>query len=134
MDGDGGAIGDAHDGRGGVKRLKLEEALLPPVVALLIAILALTPPLIFAFVAFVDLPVALVLLAAALVPCGAPPAAADHDAPCLETEVPGSERLADTHTSARGGGHPRVGAGGRGGRACGGSTSNERDVLRGSRR
>lgn len=38
------------------------------------------------------------LLAAALVPCGAPPAAADHDAPCLETEVPGSERLADTHT------------------------------------
>ncbi len=38
------------------------------------------------------------LLAASVVPLGAPPAAADHDAPCLESEVPGSERLADTHT------------------------------------
>ena len=37
------------------------------------------------------------LLAASVVPLGAAPAAADHDAPCLETEVPGSERLADTH-------------------------------------
>ena len=37
------------------------------------------------------------LLAASVVPLGAAPAAADHDAPCLESEVPGSERLADTH-------------------------------------
>ena len=37
------------------------------------------------------------LLAASVVPLGAAPAAADHDAPCLVTEVPGSERLADTH-------------------------------------
>jgi len=37
------------------------------------------------------------LLAASIVPLGASPAAADHDAPCLESEVPGSERLADTH-------------------------------------
>ena len=37
------------------------------------------------------------LLAASIVPLGAAPAAADHDAPCLESEVPGSERLADTH-------------------------------------
>jgi membrane-anchored mycosin MYCP len=37
------------------------------------------------------------LLAASVVPLGAQPAAADHDAPCLESEVPGSERLADTH-------------------------------------
>jgi membrane-anchored mycosin MYCP len=37
------------------------------------------------------------LLAASLVPLGAAPASADHDAPCLESEVPGSERLADTH-------------------------------------
>ena len=38
------------------------------------------------------------LLAASVVPLGAPPAAADHSAPCLESEVPDSERLADTHT------------------------------------
>jgi membrane-anchored mycosin MYCP len=37
------------------------------------------------------------LLAASVVPLGAAPAAADHDAPCLESEVPGSEQLADTH-------------------------------------
>jgi membrane-anchored mycosin MYCP len=37
------------------------------------------------------------LLAAAAVPLGAAPAAADHDAPCLVTELPDSERLADTH-------------------------------------
>ncbi|WP_416955132.1 S8 family serine peptidase [Nocardioides sp. T5] len=37
------------------------------------------------------------LLAASVVPLGASPAAADHDAPCLESEGPGSERLADTH-------------------------------------
>jgi membrane-anchored mycosin MYCP len=37
------------------------------------------------------------LLAASIVPLGAAPAAADHDAPCLESEVPGSEPLADTH-------------------------------------
>jgi NAD(P)-dependent dehydrogenase (short-subunit alcohol dehydrogenase family) len=37
------------------------------------------------------------LLAASVVPLGAAPAAADHDAPCLESEVPDSERLADTH-------------------------------------
>src|SRR5713101_3594550 len=37
-----------------------------------LAVAALTPPLIFAFVAFVDLPVALVLLAAALVTLVAP--------------------------------------------------------------
>ena len=37
------------------------------------------------------------LLAASVVPVAAGPAAADHDAPCLVTEVPGSERLADTH-------------------------------------
>ena len=38
------------------------------------------------------------LLAASVVPLGAAPAAADHDAPCLPGEVPESERLADTHT------------------------------------
>lgn len=38
------------------------------------------------------------LLAASVVPLGAAPAAADHAAPCVESEVPGSERLADTHT------------------------------------
>lgn len=37
------------------------------------------------------------VLAAAVVPVWAGPAAADHDAPCLVGEVPGSERLADTH-------------------------------------
>jgi membrane-anchored mycosin MYCP len=37
------------------------------------------------------------LLAASVVPLGAAPAAADHDAPCSVSEVPGSERLADTH-------------------------------------
>ena len=37
------------------------------------------------------------LLAASVVPLGAAPAAADHDAPCLVSEVPDSERLADTH-------------------------------------
>lgn len=37
------------------------------------------------------------LLAAAVVPVWAGPAAADHDAPCSVGEVPGSERLADTH-------------------------------------
>jgi membrane-anchored mycosin MYCP len=37
------------------------------------------------------------VLAAALVPVWAGPAAADHDAPCLVSEVPGSEPLADTH-------------------------------------
>ena len=38
------------------------------------------------------------LLAAAAVPVWAGPASADHDAPCSVGEVPGSERLADTHT------------------------------------
>ncbi|KQV63306.1 hypothetical protein ASC64_17025 [Nocardioides sp. Root122] len=37
------------------------------------------------------------LLASAVVPLWATPAAADHDAPCLVSEVPGSEQLADTH-------------------------------------
>jgi membrane-anchored mycosin MYCP len=37
-------------------------------------------------------------LAASVVPVWAGPAAADHPAPCLPGEVPGSERLADTHT------------------------------------
>jgi len=37
------------------------------------------------------------LLAAAVVPLGAAPAAADHDAPCSVAELPDSERLADTH-------------------------------------
>ncbi|MBC2932389.1 S8 family serine peptidase [Nocardioides sp. zg-1228] len=37
------------------------------------------------------------LLAAAVVPLGATPAAADHDAPCSVAELPQSERLADTH-------------------------------------
>lgn len=37
------------------------------------------------------------LLAAAVVPVWAGPAAADHAAPCSVGEVPGSERLADTH-------------------------------------
>ncbi|WP_374454357.1 S8 family serine peptidase [Nocardioides sp.] len=37
------------------------------------------------------------LLAAAVVPVWAGPAAADHDAPCSVGEVPGSEQLADTH-------------------------------------
>jgi membrane-anchored mycosin MYCP len=38
------------------------------------------------------------VLAASVVPVWAGPAAADHPAPCLPGEVPGSERLADTHT------------------------------------
>lgn len=38
------------------------------------------------------------VLAAAAVPAWAGPAAADHSAPCMTSEVPGSERLADTHT------------------------------------
>ena len=38
------------------------------------------------------------VLAAAVVPVWAGPAAADHPAPCSVGEVPGSERLADTHT------------------------------------
>ncbi|GAA5113732.1 hypothetical protein GCM10023339_18480 [Alloalcanivorax gelatiniphagus] len=38
------------------------------------------------------------VLAAAVVPVWAAPARADHSAPCLVGEVPGSERLADTHT------------------------------------
>ena len=38
------------------------------------------------------------VLAASAVPVWAGPAAADHPAPCLPSEVPGSERLADTHT------------------------------------
>ncbi|PKH38428.1 membrane-anchored mycosin MYCP [Nocardioides alpinus] len=38
------------------------------------------------------------VLAAAVVPVWAGPAAADHPAPCSVSEVPGSERLADTHT------------------------------------
>lgn len=37
------------------------------------------------------------LLAASAVATWAAPAAADHPAPCLPSEVPGSERLADTH-------------------------------------
>lgn len=37
------------------------------------------------------------VVATAIVPVWAPPAVADHDAPCAESEVPGSERLADTH-------------------------------------
>ena len=38
------------------------------------------------------------VLAAAGVPVWAGPASADHPAPCLAGEVPGSEQLADTHT------------------------------------
>lgn len=38
------------------------------------------------------------LLAVAVVPVWAGPAVADHEAPCSVGEVPGSERLADTHT------------------------------------
>ena len=38
------------------------------------------------------------LLAAAVVPVWAGPAAADHQAPCSVGELPDSERLADTHT------------------------------------
>lgn len=38
------------------------------------------------------------VLATAVVPVWAGPAGADHSAPCLISEVPGSERLADTHT------------------------------------
>ncbi|NYE36094.1 membrane-anchored mycosin MYCP [Nocardioides cavernae] len=38
------------------------------------------------------------VLAAAVVPVWAGPAVADHAAPCLTSEVPGSEQLADTHT------------------------------------
>jgi membrane-anchored mycosin MYCP len=38
------------------------------------------------------------VLAASAVPVWTGPAAADHPAPCLPGEVPGSERLADTHT------------------------------------
>lgn len=38
------------------------------------------------------------LLATAVVPAWAGPAAADHPAPCSVTELPDSERLADTHT------------------------------------
>lgn len=38
------------------------------------------------------------VLAASVVPVWAGPAAADHPAPCSSGEVPGSERLADTHT------------------------------------
>ncbi|RYC05409.1 S8 family serine peptidase [Nocardioides zhouii] len=37
------------------------------------------------------------VVAAAVVPVWAAPASADHEAPCSITEVPGSERLADTH-------------------------------------
>ncbi len=37
------------------------------------------------------------VVAAAVVPVWAGPAAADHDAPCSISELPGSERLADTH-------------------------------------
>ena len=40
------------------------------------------------------------VVAAAVVPVWAGPARADHDAPCAITEVPGSERLADTHEKA----------------------------------
>ncbi len=40
---------------------------------------------------------AAVLLAAAVVAVWAGPAAADHEAPCSVGEIPGSERLADTH-------------------------------------
>ena len=36
-------------------------------------------------------------VATAIVPAWAAPARADHEAPCSVTEVPGSERLADTH-------------------------------------
>lgn len=37
------------------------------------------------------------VVAASIVPVWAGPAAADHEAPCSVGEVPGSERLADTH-------------------------------------
>lgn len=37
------------------------------------------------------------VVAAAVVPVWAGPSAADHEAPCSVSEVPGSERLADTH-------------------------------------
>ena len=37
------------------------------------------------------------VVAAAIVPVWAGPARADHDAPCAITELPDSERLADTH-------------------------------------
>ena len=37
------------------------------------------------------------IIATAIVPVWAAPAVADHEAPCSEGEVPGSERLADTH-------------------------------------
>ena len=37
------------------------------------------------------------IVATAIVPVWAAPASADHEAPCAESEVPGSERLADTH-------------------------------------
>ena len=37
------------------------------------------------------------VVAATVVPVWAAPATADHDAPCLVGEVPGSEPLADTH-------------------------------------
>lgn len=37
------------------------------------------------------------VVAAAIVPVWAGPASAEHEAPCSVTEVPGSERLADTH-------------------------------------
>ena len=42
------------------------------------------------------------VLAAAVVPVWAGPAAADHDAPCLVSEIPGSEPLADTHEKDNG--------------------------------
>ena len=37
------------------------------------------------------------IVATAIAPVWAAPAHADHEAPCMTTEVPGSERLADTH-------------------------------------
>lgn len=40
------------------------------------------------------------VVAAAVVPVWAGPAAADHDAPCAVDQIPGSERLADTHELA----------------------------------
>lgn len=40
------------------------------------------------------------VVAASIVPVWAGPAAADHEAPCSVGEVPGSERLADTHEKA----------------------------------
>ena len=54
------------------------------------------------------------LLAAAVVPVWAGPAAADHAAPCSVGELPDSERLADTHTEGQPGPRPdarRAGAG-----------------------